>query len=440
LRAEASGKVKWIAWSFGDNTSTAGVNPASHAFETMGTFTVRVTVSNETHTATATTEITVVDYIVYASPTGGHVAPFASWADAATNLQAAVDAVTMLGGRVLATNGVYDVGARVAGGQTTTNRLVLDKAVRVESVNGPEATAIVGRWHSEATPLGVAAIRGVYIGGSALLCGFTVSNSATPGLMTANNGKGGGLFLAAGGVATNCVITNCRAWRGGGAASQVGATGELRGCVVSNNQAVAVSINAGQGGGVAWLNAQGCRIVSNTAGQGGGAYDCTLEACELLRNTATSQGGGAYDCTLEACELLRNTAATQGGGAFNGNLNRCRVRENSVVDTSSGAGGGRGFRCHTLLLPDRRQHGTAGRWCVWLDKHDGDVQLHRGEQHRHSHWHDGRRWRLLWKRHLLSRAKLYHLLQHDRQPQSQSLSRRGLLHLLMAPACGDGQP
>lgn len=340
LRAEAVGKVKGMVWAFGDGATAGDVNPVTHSFAAPGPYTVTVTVSNETHTATATYDITVVDYIVYASPTGGHLPPFASWTDAATNLQAAVDAVRMPGGRVLATNGVYNVGARVAGGQSTTNRLVLDKAVRVESVNGPEATAIVGRWHSEATPLGVAAIRGVYIGGSAILCGFTVSNSATPALTTGNNAWGGGIFLAAGGVATNCVIANCRAWRGGGAASQSGAAGELRGCVVSNNQAVAVSANAGQGGGVTGLNATGCQIATNTAYQGGGAYACTLERCDLFENTASYQGGGAYACTLEACELLRNTAGFQGGGAFNGNLNRCRVRENSAVDTSSGAGGG----------------------------------------------------------------------------------------------------
>ncbi|HPB10779.1 MAG TPA: hypothetical protein PLT74_05925, partial [Kiritimatiellia bacterium] len=204
----------------------------------------------------------MIDYVVYASPEGGHVPPFVSWADAATNLQDAVDAVALPGGRVLAGDGVYDAGARVAAGQTVTNRLVLDKAVRVESVNGPAATAIAGRWHSEETPLGALAIRGVYVANGAVLCGFTVSNGATAAATYSDNGRGGGLFLAAGGAATNCTVTGCRAWAGGGAA---GAAGVLRGCVLSGNAALTASGTSGYGGGMYGLLAEGCAIVSNTA-------------------------------------------------------------------------------------------------------------------------------------------------------------------------------
>ncbi|MFA6631426.1 MAG: PKD domain-containing protein, partial [Kiritimatiellia bacterium] len=227
FRAEAEGKVSGIYWDFGDGFTAQGLNPATHAFAVPGVYAVKVTVSNETHAAFATFEITVIDYVVYASPEGGHVPPFVSWADAATNLQDAVDAVALPGGRVLAGDGVYDAGARVAAGQTVTNRLVLDKAVRVESVNGPAATVIAGRWHSEETPLGALAVRGVYVANGAVLCGFTVSNGATAAASYSDNGRGGGLFLAAGGAATNCTVTGCRAWVGGGAA---GAAGVLRGC------------------------------------------------------------------------------------------------------------------------------------------------------------------------------------------------------------------
>jgi PKD repeat protein len=333
LRAEATGKVKWIAWSFGDGATAGDVNPVTHSFAAPGPYTVTVTVSNETHSATATYAITVVDYIVYASPTGGHVAPFASWADAATNLQAAVDAVSMPGGRVLATNGVYAIGARRASGQTVTNRLVLDKAVRVESVNGPEVTSIAGRWHSEATPLGASAIRGVYIGGSAILCGFTVSNGATASATgTPGNGHGGGLFLEAGGVATNCVVSGCRAWAGGGAASLSGAAGDLRGCLVTNNAALGVSVTSSQGGGSAYLNAVGCLLVSNTAYYGGGTYDCIQEACLLSDNMASGYGGGAYFGTLTRCHVRNNTASATGlgGGVYDATLFSCLISGNTA--------------------------------------------------------------------------------------------------------------
>ena len=47
----------------------------------------------------------------YVSLTGGHVPPFTSWADAATNIQIAIDAAAA-GDVIWVTNGIYNVGAR----------------------------------------------------------------------------------------------------------------------------------------------------------------------------------------------------------------------------------------------------------------------------------------------------------------------------------------
>jgi len=338
LRAEAEGRVGGIVWDFGDGTGAEGANPVSHAFATAGVYTVKATVTNATDAAFATVEIQVIAYVRYVSPNGSHTPPFDTWEKAATNIQAAVDAVEIAGGLVLVTNGVYDVGARVAGGQATTNRLALDKAVRVESVNGPAVTAIAGRWHSEAAPLGAAALRCVYIGAGATLCGFTVSNGATAYSTAGNNGRGGGLFVAAGGLATNCVIAGCRAWSGGGASGASGSGGELRGCEVRNN----LALNAGsnnRGGGVADLTLVGCTVASNTAYNGGGAYMCALDRCALTANASTSQGGGAYDCTLNDCELRGNVATNNaGGGAYYGTLTRCRLYDNTSTGSSYGGG------------------------------------------------------------------------------------------------------
>ena len=80
------------------------------------------------------------------------VPPFASWETAATNIQQAVDAAKAAD-TVLVTNGVYDVGGRDVSVWDTNSgevvsrwlsRVVITNSIRLESVNGPLTTTIVG--------------------------------------------------------------------------------------------------------------------------------------------------------------------------------------------------------------------------------------------------------------------------------------------------------
>src|SRR6185436_8735824 len=108
---------------------------ASHHWGSAGDYPVVLRAYNEIFPdgVIATLTVHVVDQPVHyvALDSASPVAPYGSWATAATNIQAAVDAATVPGALVLVSNGVYQTGGRVMYG-TMTNRLVVPYPMTVQ--------------------------------------------------------------------------------------------------------------------------------------------------------------------------------------------------------------------------------------------------------------------------------------------------------------------
>ncbi|NKB25896.1 MAG: hypothetical protein GKR87_16305 [Kiritimatiellae bacterium] len=145
----------------------------------------------------------------YVSFSGSHTPPFTSWADAATDIQSAID-VASNGDTVLVTNGTYSTkGVAVYG--TMTNRITITKPITVRSVNGPDFTVIEGQG-----PLGSNAVRCAYVTNGAALIGFTLTNGYTQNSLNDQEG-GGGAWCETNALLSNCFIigNRCRSFGGG---------------------------------------------------------------------------------------------------------------------------------------------------------------------------------------------------------------------------------
>jgi len=251
--------------------------------------------------------------------------PYTNWLMAARSIQEAIN-TAVAGDMVLVTNGVYATGGRAVSG-ALTNRVAIDKAITVESVNGPAVTVILGA----AAPgggNGDGAVRCGYVGTNAVLSGFTLTNGHTRVVYGEN--FGGGAWCEDSGVVTNCVLTsNSAASHGGGARG-----GILDHCTLSGNSALL-------GGGAYSNTLQHCNLNGNAAtdGNGGGALYSTLYHCVLNGNVCDENGGGADSSTLHYCTLSSNSAMW-GGGASRSSLFNCLVASNSVGTGGGGTSGG----------------------------------------------------------------------------------------------------
>jgi hypothetical protein len=297
------------------------------------------------------------------------VAPFSSWATAATNIQDAVDVAANYA-EVLVTNGTYQ-GDVLVTPDAVTNCLIATNALTLQSVNGPDVTVIDG----------LSLYRCFSLASGCVLSGFTIANGNSAvdaggvacadatvlvtnclftGNYAANNGGGisGGsawntVFINnssgnSGGAAENCLLTQCTftnnaaQYYGGGADASV-----LYDCYLVGNQTgtsyppvtmdVSVRVHplfvvSNFGGGANNSTASRCYFYYNTSQVGGALEGSTADNCLIVSNSADF-GGGVDSSTVYNCTLTGNIAYNFGGTADSSTLYNCLAYGNGDGDT-----------------------------------------------------------------------------------------------------------
>jgi hypothetical protein len=281
---------------------------------------------------TATFSLSAASTLYVSLESTNPVGPYATWETAATNIQQAVDAAAA-GDTVLVTNGLYAVGYRDVSVLYTyqyppmlvsiVSRVVVTNSIRVESVNGPVVTTIMGARFTNEVGEVTNGLGCVFLGTNAVLSGFTVTNgyalsgggvwSESPSAvvsnctLTGNSGSscGGGVRR---GTLYHCILSGNSSGGGGGAIDST-----LYNCTLTGN-------SASFGGAAAWSTLNHCTLTGNSACDGGGAYCGILNNCTLSSNSAGDGGGvfgdGHSPCVLNHCTLTGNYSAGYGGGAY----------------------------------------------------------------------------------------------------------------------------
>ena len=324
FQANISGPVNTSTWDFGDGTVVSNRPYMTHAWSAVGDYPVVLTAYNDTYPAGQPTTLIMHVYvptIFYVTITNNTpIAPYDSWAKAATNIQTAID-IASSGNLILVSNGVYGAGSRV-GSDGVTDRIFVSKPVTIQSFNGRAVTSIDGG----------NAMRCVYLTNGAALVGFTVTNG--------NAANGGGIYCAS----TNALVANCLIIKNSAGTSGGGTyCGALTNCTIANNPSggganssflvnCLVSNNAPVGVQGCILN--NCLVVSNT---GCGARGCVLDYCVIRGNTWNSSGAGASQSVLRNCVISQNTSSGYGGGVGQFSyLTNCLIVGNTASDYPAG--------------------------------------------------------------------------------------------------------
>ena len=233
----------------------------------------------------------------YVSLTGNHISPFANWIDAATNIQAAIDA-SLDDNIVLVNDGTY----------YPADQISITNSITLKSLNGAKKTIINGN-HSH---------RCIYSDGvNVIIDDFIITNGVATGI---NSDTGGGIrgYPDRNIIIQNCIIIGNYANEGGGVANAY-----VKNCNIINNSAEY------NGGGIYGVTASNCFISGNNSlsGGGGSAYS-TIYNSIIINNNSEFGGGGTMNSSIYNSQIISNTAGQYGGGTYDSDLNNCLVTQN----------------------------------------------------------------------------------------------------------------
>jgi hypothetical protein len=307
---------------------------------------------------------------IYIATNGSDAAAGTTWATAVRTFAQAI-ALASDPGEIIVSNGTYTADGSGTGGNpaTTTNMVYINKGLTIRSFKGRDLTILSGG--------NIRNNRLVHFAHSnAVLDGFTLTRGSAYG---GDNQDGGGFFVYAGNMITNCIIagnensgayikqsqgdhfliTDCifsnnYGKSAGGLWHNLGKTQPLTisNCLFSGN--VCTGGNAGAvalvnpGGGISSFYFNNCVISNNTSSGGSGGiympapFTGHVENCTFIGNRCFNQSGIFINAgVVKRCHIINNTATNSSGGIYLG-ANAVMTDTEIIGNTAAGVDGGGG--------------------------------------------------------------------------------------------------
>ncbi len=268
----------------------------------------------------------------FVSPTGSdaaagtEAAPFQK-IQYAVGRAAAEDTITLLPGDYGAEQGTTNT---TVSGNSSANRVVIDKPLTIRGRDGRDATRIVGAWDTtEYTDLpygfGPNAVRCVWIapaGAGTKLEGITFADGSVPVWNVQGNDIGGGGVLVYQDSTTativDCAVVNCQGFNGGGICSTYQSAGRVKVVRTLFKRCRGSKFGQALRGGAAY----NCVFDDN-------GYTCFKNGTSKVDNSCWRGGAFSYAYAAIHCTFVNNKSWGVGGDSiFSGGVYNCLFQKN----------------------------------------------------------------------------------------------------------------